>query len=285
MNLFRKKTSGTSGMKRPNNINITISSTGGSSARQFMLNKSLVKFFLVVISALVLCFLTGCFFLGYLLKEARTTQGLRSENLQLKQQLLRLNELEERLTALNQAKANMLNLLGIDEPLSDRTHGATEGDRSNGYTGVYVPVASGTQLMEGDIPEIKRTLLECPLLGPKTRDFGLLDNTGIFHTGVDIAGETGAGVFAAGQGIVSFIGNHGLFGLVIKVAHSPGLETMYGHTSKILVKTGDFVTAGQVIAEVGNSGQSTAPHLHFEIQWKGKAVDPVQIITDWDPSN
>ena len=282
MNLFNKKSSD---LNRPHNINITISSTGASSARQFMIRKNLVNLLLVVTSVLLLSFLIGCFFLGYLLKEARTTQGLRSENLQLKQQLLRLNELEERLAVLNDIKANMLCLLGIEDTLSTGAPGITEKNRSNGYTGVYVPVSTGTPLMEGDIPEIKRSLIECPLLGPKTRDFGLFDNSGVFHTGVDIAGEAGAGIFAAGQGIVSFIGNHSLFGLVIKVAHSPGLETMYGHASKILVKTGDFVTAGQVIAEVGNTGQSTAPHLHFEIQWKGKAVDPAQIITDWDSSN
>ena len=105
-----------------------------------------------------------------------------------------------------------------------------------------------------------------------------MGDTGIFHTGIDIAGETGAGVFAAGEGIVSFTGFHETFGLVLVIAHAPGVETVYGHNSQILVQVGDFITRGQVVAEVGNTGTSTAPHLHFEVHWRSRAIDPLLIL-------
>ncbi len=99
-----------------------------------------------------------------------------------------------------------------------------------------------------------------------------------FHDGVDIAGKAGEKVVAVGSGIVTFSGTKTGYGKVVKIHHGNGFVTIYGHNSKLTVKVGDYVTKGQQIAEVGSTGRSTGPHLHFEVQLNGKTVDPTKYL-------
>jgi murein DD-endopeptidase MepM/ murein hydrolase activator NlpD len=84
----------------------------------------------------------------------------------------------------------------------------------------------------------------------------------------------GTPVRSALDGKVKSAGWDDIYGNLIVVDHSESLSTVYGHNEKILVKEGDHVTKGQVIATIGNTGRSTAPHLHFEVLKKGKPIDP-----------
>ena len=87
---------------------------------------------------------------------------------------------------------------------------------------------------------------------------------------------------AAGEGVVTFVGSDPVFGNVLVIGHGPRLATMYGHASRVLVRVGDYVTAGQAVAVVGSTGRSSAPHLHFEVQWDGRAVDPGRALAAWE---
>src|SRR5438034_1152383 len=98
------------------------------------------------------------------------------------------------------------------------------------------------------------------------------------HPGIDIAVPAGTAVRAAGGGVVEAAGTDPAYGLFVLLRHSSGYETMYGHASRLLVREGDSVQAGQVIALSGNSGRSTAPHLHFEIRREGKSLDPLTVV-------
>lgn len=95
-----------------------------------------------------------------------------------------------------------------------------------------------------------------------------------FHEGLDFSANTGAPIFAAAGGIVSAAETMPDYGKIVIVSHGSGLETRYAHTSKILVKVGERVEKGQVVALVGNTGRSTGPHLHYEIRLNGNALDP-----------
>jgi murein DD-endopeptidase MepM/ murein hydrolase activator NlpD len=95
-----------------------------------------------------------------------------------------------------------------------------------------------------------------------------------FHEGLDFPAHEGALIHAAGDGIVTAAVNTPDYGNLVKISHGSGLETRYAHASKILVKVGDRVVKGQVIAEVGSTGRSTGPHLHYEIRLNGSALDP-----------
>jgi murein DD-endopeptidase MepM/ murein hydrolase activator NlpD len=99
-----------------------------------------------------------------------------------------------------------------------------------------------------------------------------------FHEGLDFTANTGTPIRAAADGIVTLAEVSGGYGNLLKIDHGAGLETRYGHTSKILVKTGERVLKGQVIALVGNTGRSTGPHLHYEIRLNGNALDPRQYL-------
>ena len=104
------------------------------------------------------------------------------------------------------------------------------------------------------------------------------DGSGEAHSGIDIAVPLGSPVRAAGGGLVETAGTDSSYGLYVLVRHPDGYETLYGHASRLLVRDGDSVTAGQVIALSGSSGRSTAPHLHFEIRHNGTSIDPLTLV-------
>jgi murein DD-endopeptidase MepM/ murein hydrolase activator NlpD len=100
-----------------------------------------------------------------------------------------------------------------------------------------------------------------------------------FHTGIDLRGNKGAAVMAAMDGVVSAIGENWLYGKYIILSHSNGFKTLYAHLSSQSVKTGDRVSQGRKIGEVGDTGYSTGPHLHFSVYDRdGKYVNPLDLM-------
>lgn len=94
------------------------------------------------------------------------------------------------------------------------------------------------------------------------------------HTGLDIAAPYGTSIKAAASGTVTFAGYSGGYGYVVKMSHGNGIETYYGHCSKLYVSAGQKIEAGDVIAAVGSTGNSTGNHLHFEVRVNGSEVNP-----------
>lgn len=95
-----------------------------------------------------------------------------------------------------------------------------------------------------------------------------------FHEGLDFMAATGAPIYAAAGGIVSTAEQTPDYGKIVKIDHGSGLETRYAHASKLFVRAGERVEKGQKIAEVGSTGRSTGPHLHYEIRLAGNPLDP-----------
>jgi murein DD-endopeptidase MepM/ murein hydrolase activator NlpD len=98
------------------------------------------------------------------------------------------------------------------------------------------------------------------------------------HPGVDIAVPIGTEVRAAGGGVVVEVGADAEYGNFLRITHAGGYETLYGHLSRVLVDKGARVPQGSLVALTGNTGRSTAPHLHFEVRHDGQAVDPLQLF-------
>ncbi len=98
------------------------------------------------------------------------------------------------------------------------------------------------------------------------------------HTGLDIAATTGTPIKVVADGTITFAAYSGSYGYLVKVDHGNGVETWYGHTSKMLVKEGQAVKAGDTIALVGSTGNSTGPHLHFEVRINGEHVNPQKYL-------
>jgi murein DD-endopeptidase MepM/ murein hydrolase activator NlpD len=98
------------------------------------------------------------------------------------------------------------------------------------------------------------------------------------HTGLDFRAATGDPVRATANGKVAASGWQGGYGRMVEIDHGNGLSTRYGHLSAINVKVGDYVKIGQIIGEVGSTGRSTGPHLHYETRIDGDAVDPQKFL-------
>jgi len=98
------------------------------------------------------------------------------------------------------------------------------------------------------------------------------------HEGIDFISDVGTPVFAAAGGVVVFAEYHQQYGKMVEIDHGNDFMTRYAHASKVLVKSGEIVRRGRKIAEVGSTGRSTGPHLHFEVRYKGVAQNPSRFL-------
>jgi len=99
-----------------------------------------------------------------------------------------------------------------------------------------------------------------------------------WHKGVDFAGKAGSDVIAVASGIVTWSGERYSYGEMVEINHGGGYQTRYAHNAENLVKVGEVIKKGQIIAHMGSSGRSTGPHVHFEVFKHGKPVDPARYI-------
>lgn len=131
---------------------------------------------------------------------------------------------------------------------------------------------NSTSIIE-DLPSIY------PLTGRINDDFGwrrnpFSGNSSEFHSGLDISGEKGDIIVAPANGIVIKAGWSGGYGNMIEISHGSGLSTRYGHLSQIDVEIGESIVRGQEIGNVGSTGRSTGPHLHYEVRMDDKPINP-----------
>lgn len=123
-----------------------------------------------------------------------------------------------------------------------------------------------------------------PTRGWRTSTFGFRMDpyTGLqqMHAGLDISANIGTRVIASASGVVTWAASQNAYGNLVTIDHGHGITTRYAHLSKINVKVGDEVQRGTLIGEVGNTGRSTGPHLHYEVRLNGIPQDPERFILD-----
>ncbi|MGE5543699.1 MAG: peptidoglycan DD-metalloendopeptidase family protein [Bacillota bacterium] len=142
---------------------------------------------------------------------------------------------------------------------------------------IKIPSPSNLTRMTMAYPSRSVTgLFVWPVFGEISSGYGW--RKGEFHHGLDIACPVGTPVRAAQAGMVTFSGTRSVYGKTIVIRHANGAETLYAHTSKIMVKKGQQVKRGQVIALVGITGRTTGPHLHFQINYNDKTLNPMEYL-------
>lgn len=121
---------------------------------------------------------------------------------------------------------------------------------------------------------LRQPLYVMPTRGIFTSNFGY--RWGVLHAGIDLANAIGTPIYAVSDGVVVDVGPAAGYGMWVKLRHADGTVTLYGHVNTTLVRLGQHVMAGDQIATMGNRGNSTGPHLHFEVQLGGtQRIDPV----------
>ena len=250
----------------------------------------------------VLLLMAGCLLLGYrmarLATPAITAAPFDLHQPQGRALVNRLGTLTGRLVQLEQEAATLARRLGEAPAAATLAHRPQRG--SSG--GPLQPVAGLDQLeedftrLEGTFAHLSEAATEreletmaypnrMPVAGssvPVSSRYGLRHDpfTGRLarHGGLDIPARYGTPILASGGGRVVSAGYRGAYGKSVMIDHGDGLTTLYGHASKVLVRTGDVVMPHQKIALVGSTGRSTGPHLHFEVIRNGRRVEPQQYL-------
>ena len=144
----------------------------------------------------------------------------------------------------------------------------------------------GPELPEGyTMDQISLGALETvtPVMGTLWSEYGYrdhpIDGMHKFHNGVDLGAGQGEAIGAFAAGTVEYIGENDIYGLYLQIDHGNGIKSFYAHCSKLCVGQGQLVKAGEKVAEVGETGSATGPHLHFELKYEGTHIDPAYYIT------
>jgi murein DD-endopeptidase MepM/ murein hydrolase activator NlpD len=264
-------------------VTIVVHADGDLESRQYRLPRWAVlagKWGAMAIAVLIVLFFA---FAGPITRNAARVPGLEREVSRLRVENSRVQQLA---SALNRAEANyqeLRQMLGVKAPPVTRSGGTvarTEDFSSITMRAVPVRAAAPAALTRYEVGESVPSHWPLDVPGFVTRGQvrpGVPDES---HPGIDIAVPVGSPVRASGGGTVTAAGYEADYGLFVLLRHPSGYETMYGHTSRLLAAEGDQVQAGQVIGLSGNSGRSTAPHLHFEIRHDGKSVDPLDLVRE-----
>jgi len=211
---------------------------------------------------------------GPVLRAAARVPGLQREVARLRGENAKIVELSAAVDSLEQRYAQVRRMIGADIVPDPLRHSST------------LPVAP-----------VVRASTQQPgqrySPGAMVPQYWPLDDTGFLtrgqvkdtadgevHPGVDVAVPTGSVVRAAAGGAVADAGQDPEYGWFVLLQHADGYQSMYGHLSRRLVARGDSVAPGQVIGLSGNTGRSTAPHLHFEIRRQGVSLDPLTMVKE-----
>ena len=233
-------------------------------------------------------------------KQRRHIQAFANQLNSLKDQMARLDKLERKIRKLAdiETDSNDDNYYGIGGFMPDDLDSNLDLDSEHGglvknmHEQVsQLKIASGDEEKNlrglfGTLKKQRNILSATPSIMPTeghiTSRFGYRKSpfTGRIglHKGIDISNKKGTPIMAAADGVVSFAGSRGLFGQIITIDHGHGLVTYYAHLSKFLKKEGVRVKKGEIIAEMGSTGRTTGPHLHYEVRLNGVSVNPIKYI-------
>ena len=212
---------------------------------------------------------------------------------ELQAQANRLNALGERLTEAGQLEDGEFDFQNSpgqggaeaprDMPLPELTSGLDDIERQFAASGRQLSVMESLlfdqQLENNAVPSrspVRRSYITSGF-GRRADPFG---RGGQFHKGIDFDANVGDPVMSVADGVVSFAGTRNGYGNTVEVDHGNGYVTRYAHNSRLTVKAGDLVRAGQQVAKAGSTGRSTGAHVHFEVWENGNVVNPRKFLGD-----
>ena len=262
-------------------LSIVLVPHNDANTRQYQLSYRLIYIVLSAFALAAIAFVVVLATYGSVLFRARQVSSLEDQNQKLLHQSAQVDSLRDELVRLQAMGIQIKKMLGLDLTQEDSVLVAS----------LSPTVKSPAIWEEGDgdgvgSEEQKQMLKAIPSLWPVkgyiSREFRTTggEKSEDYHPGIDIAARENTPIKACAEGIVVTDNWDESYGNMIVIDHGFGIYTLYGHNSRNLVKKGDRVARGQTIAFVGNTGNSTAPHLHFEIRENGIPVDPRAYLLD-----
>jgi murein DD-endopeptidase MepM/ murein hydrolase activator NlpD len=224
-----------------------------------------LKAMVIGLAALVVGIVLFFLFYGGIVSRAAMTQNVIEENEDLKRYYYKVQLLEANLKQAREIVSRMTKLAGIDFQFPELPNdSALFAKMSAPAPAVLNRSSAGDITMPGGMP----------IDGFVSQPFNVVDSMH-YHPGVDIACAVGTPVLATASGTVETVVNDSVYGHMVTIQHNDSVSTVYAHNSQILVEPGQKVVVGSRVALSGNSGRSTAPHLHYEIRVHGKPINPL----------
>jgi murein DD-endopeptidase MepM/ murein hydrolase activator NlpD len=260
-------------------ITILLHRDGAVDSRQVRLPGWALRLALIGGGTLVVVLALAGVLYGPVLRAAARVPLLEREIARLREENGRVTELARRLDEAEAQYAHLRGMLGggVGLPAAE----------SGGDTEARLYVAPP---LMARVPEVEVSGTSSATTRPhrwpltvasyRTRGLATGDPSRESHQGLDLAVPVGSEVRATGAGTVRATGTDAAYGLYVLLDHGEGYESMYGHLSRVLVARAETVQAGQLVALTGNTGRSTAPHLHFEIRLRGRTVDPLTLVRE-----
>jgi len=236
---------------------IVITSTDSAHTRYFFISRKwfrILFFVLLIIAGVVLVTVISYSRIYY---QALETVILKRRNLEIEKEFEKLQEIKENLRIAEMDNRKLKMMLGIEQ-MPEEVEPVVK-DAAADYT----------EKVEAAADEGKNIPSLLPTMGQISRTFTPE------HSGVDIAAPRFSPVVAVAGGVINAAGWDSTYGNYVLIEHNAHYSTFYGHLNSIVVKKHDRVTGGQIIGTVGSTGKSTSPHLHYEVRFDKKSVDPM----------
>lgn len=283
---------------------IVIVPDSSMSLRKFHISKKFLFSAFTIFAAFLLLSLGTV--INYARRQAQNYAKIQQENIHLKTSLKQSQvltaKLMRKISNLTHLSARLRSIAGLPQtaekggPMKLGMGGATLGSPLQASTtpGALMSLQRKADSLERNLKMLNSFFENrqaipslIPTHGLISSTFGARTNpfTGLpdFHEGLDISTAIGTPVVATADGVVAFAGEGGNFGKLIEIRHEYGFSTVFGHLNQILVAPGQHVHRGDRIGLVGNTGNSTAPHLHYEVHVNDQPVNPKPYLLDGEP--
>jgi murein DD-endopeptidase MepM/ murein hydrolase activator NlpD len=268
-------------------VTVMVHRDGSLQSREFRVPLWLVRAVALTAGVIVILALVVLATYGPILAAAARTPLLERQVAQLTTENRRVAELERALDEAETRYAQIRGMLGAQIGPAPKA-GADSSETSASAERLYVAPAVLARAPGGSVDTTAAGAAgpSAPHLWPltvssyRTRGMVAANSPQEEHPGIDLAVPVGSDVRASGGGVVRQVGQDSAYGEFVLIQHPGGYQTMYGHLSRVLVQRNDMVRAGQVVALSGNTGHSTAPHLHFEIRLQGRSLDPTTLVRE-----
>ena len=235
---------------------VVITTTDSANSRSFFISRRLIIVVAVLLGVIIVAVVVSAVNYGQVYLKAMQAEALKKRNSKLEKEFAKLEEIEKLLAQTESYGKQLKEMLGVEKTPQPVKISFND-------FGVNTMPTESLSIVKGNIPSL------LPVVGQISRNFG--PN----HKGIDIAAPQLSPVIAAGSGVVNTTGWDSLFGNYVVIKHNNDYLTFYGHLYSVDVKKGERVNGGQVIGTVGSTGSSTSPHLHYEVRFRGKQVDPM----------